>query len=297
MKRWALFGITALAIAMISAGSSGAKPLQLPPFKDKLFQYPGILETSHKGAFVKVTYDKYIDIHKRDVILEREVKRKYVSEKPRWSRKAMRMTVDKYLMKYYAVGRINKPAKFIVVYIHGSGGNRFQGVNDWTFGGNFNRIQNLVLRSGGLYLSPDFSNYGDKGTNQIKQMILRHAKISPDAPVFIACGSKGGFICWRLTRDAKILSRMGGMLLFGSTWDDDFFKSAAIRHRLPIYFGHGSWDNVLPWKRQFAFFKRIKKQISSYPTKFSLFNTGTHGTPIRMTDWRLILNWMLKIRG
>ena len=147
MKRWLLVGITASALVMASHAS--AKPLQLPPFKDKLFQYPGILETSHKGAFVKVTYDKYIDIHKRDVILEREVKRKYVSEKPRWSRKAMRLTVGKYLMKYYAVGQISKPAKFIVVYIHGSGGSRFQGINDWTFGGNFNRIQNLAVRNGG----------------------------------------------------------------------------------------------------------------------------------------------------
>jgi hypothetical protein len=294
-KMWC--SIMALAIAVVSVNSAIAKSLQLSPYKDKLFQYPGILETGHKGDFVKVTYDKYIDIHKRDVILEREVKRKYVSEKTRWSRKSMRLTVNKYLMKYFAVGEFKKPAKFIVVYVHGSGGSRFQGVNDWTFGGNFNRIQNLALRNGGLYLSPDFSDYGDRGTNQIKQMILRHSKRSPGAPVFIACGSKGGFICWRLTRDARILPLMGGMLLFGSTWDDEFFESAAIRHRLPIYFGHGSWDNVLPWKKQFAFFERIKKQIPSYPAKFSLFNTGTHGTPIRMTDWRLILNWMLKIRG
>ena len=290
-------GLIGLAAALLMPGLVIAEPLQLPPFKDKLFQYPGILETRYKGAFVKVTYDKYIDIHKRDVILEREVKRKYVSEKPRWSRKSMRMNVNGYLMKYFAVGRINKPAKFIVVYIHGSGGSRFQGVNDWTFGGNFNRIQNLTLRNGGLYLSPDFSDYGDKGTNQIKQLILRHAKNSPGAPVFVACGSKGGFICWRLTRDRDILPKMGGMLLFGSTWDDDFFKSAAIKRRLPIYFGHGSWDNVLPWERQFGFFKRIKKRSPNYPTKFSLFNTGTHGTPIRMSDWRLILNWMFKLRG
>ncbi len=285
------------SLALMVGSNAFAEPLQLPPFKDKLFQYPGILETGFKGDFVKVKYDKFIDIHKRDVILEREVKRKYVSEKPRWSKNAMRLKVDNYLMKYFAVGNIKKPAKFIVVYVHGSGGSRFQGVNNWTFGGNFNRIQNLAIRNGGLYLSPDFSDYGNKGTNQIKQMILRHARTSPGAPVFVACGSKGGFICWRLTRDREILSKMGGMLLFGSTWDDDFYKSAAIKRRLPIYFGHGTWDTVLPWEKQFAFFKRIKKTVSNYPTKFSLFDTGTHGTPIRMTDWRLILNWMFKLRG
>ncbi len=284
-------------LVVASTGSAHSKPLQLSPFKDDLFDYPGILETGFKGDFVKVTYDKYIDIHKRDVVLEREVQRKYVSEKPRWSRQAMRLMVDGYQMKYFSVGKINKPVNFIVVYIHGSGGSRFQGVNDWTFGGNFNRIQNLAIRNNGLYLSPGFSDFGDRGTSQISRLIQHHAKYSPGAPVFIACGSKGGFICWRLTRNREILPKLGGMLLFGSTWDDDFFKSSAYKRRLPIYFGHGSWDNVLPWKKQFGFFKRIKNGIKSYPAKFSLFNTGTHGTPIRMTDWRLILNWMLNKRG
>ena len=30
-----------------------------------------------------------------------------------------------------------------------------------------------------------------------------------------------------------------------------------------------------------------------YPARFVRFETGTHGTPIRMTDWRDTLNWML----
>ncbi len=274
-----------------------AKPLQLSPFKDDLFKYPGILATSHKGAFVKVKYDKYIDIHKRDVVLEREVQHKYVSQNVRWKRYAKSLQIGKYRMKYFAVGKIKGSAKFIVVYVHGSGGNRFQGVNDWTFGGNFNRIQNLVSLNSGLYLSPPVKDFGDKGAARIAQLIKHHAAASPGAPVFVACGSKGGFICWRLTRDASILAKMGGMLLFGSTWDEEFFKSAAIKRRLPIYFGHGSWDNVLPWKKQFNFFKRIKKRSASYPAKFALFDTGTHGTPIRMTDWRLILNWMLALKS
>ncbi len=271
-----------------------AEPLQLAPFKDQLFKYPGILETGHNGGFVKVKYDKYIDIHQRDIVLEREVRHQYVSQKPRRHRYSRRLQVGDYQMKYFAVGKVKGNAKFIVVYIHGSGGNRFQGVNDWTFGGNFNRIQNLVMRNGGVYLSPDFADFGDRGASQIARLIKYHAEKSPGAPVYVSCGSMGGFICWRLTRIPKVLEKMGGMLLFGSTWDEDFFNSAAIKRRLPIYFGHGSWDNVLPWKKQFGFFARIKKKSRSYPAKFALFETGTHGTPIRMTDWRLILNWMLR---
>lgn len=278
-------------------GSVYSKPLQLPSFKDKLFKYPGILETSYKGDYVKVAYDKYIDIHKRDIILERKVDYKYVSEIPWGRRSAQRLQIGKYRMKYFTVGKAKGRAKFIVVYLHGSGGNRFQGVNDWTFGGNFNRIQNLAYRNSGLFLSPAFEDFGDKGAKQISRLINYHAASSPDAPVFIACGSKAGFLCWRLTRDPAVLPKMGGMLLLGSTWDDAFFKSAAYRRKLPIYFGHGTWDNVLPWQKQFSFFENIKKKNSAYPAKFSLFNTGTHGTPIRMTDWRLILNWMLSLRG
>ncbi len=288
--------IAALAVFCALVLFARADPLQLPPFKDELFKYPGILETGHKGNFVKVKYDKYIDIHKRDIILERKVDYKYVSNIPWSERSAGRLKIGSYTMKYFAVGRRKGHARFIVVYIHGSGGSRFQGVNDWTFGGNFNRIQNLTYRNGGVFLSPAFEDFGDKGAAQLSQLIQRYVARSPDAPVFIACGSKGGFLCWRLTRDKKILPKLGGMLLLGSTWDDDFFKSEAWKRKLPIYFGHGSWDNVLPWKKQFAFFERIKKKNTAYPAKFALFETGTHGTPIRMTDWRLILNWMLSLK-
>lgn len=47
-------------------------------------------------------------------------------------------------------------AAFIVIYLHGRGGNRLQGINDFTFGGNFNRVKNLAALNGGLYLTPDF---------------------------------------------------------------------------------------------------------------------------------------------
>jgi hypothetical protein len=40
----------------------------------------------------------------------------------------------------------------------------------------------------------------------------------------------------------------------------------------------------------------IRRRSPGYPTKFMRFETGTHGTPIRMVDWRKALDWMLSLR-
>ena len=91
---------------------------------------------------------------------------------------------------------------------------------------------------------------------------------------------------------------ISGLMLMGSTSDDGFLKSAAFKEqRFPVYFGHGTRDIVINWKSQYAFYEKIKKAAPDYPVKFALFNTGSHGTPIRMTDWRLVLNWMLEVDG
>jgi hypothetical protein len=66
---------------------------------------------------------------------------------------------------------------------------------------------------------------------------------------------------------------------------------------LPIYLGHGTRDIVINWKNQDGFFKKVKAAAPGYPIKLAIFETGSHGTPIRMTDWRLILNWMLQTDG
>ena len=75
-------------------------------------------------------------------------------------------------------------AKAIVIYVHGRKGNRFQGANDAMFGGNFNRIKNLMVRNGGLYLSPGFPNLRKRGANEAKALMKEYAAKSPGAPSF-----------------------------------------------------------------------------------------------------------------
>ncbi|MBZ9922677.1 alpha/beta hydrolase, partial [Mesorhizobium sp. BR1-1-7] len=182
-----------------------------------------------------------------------------------------------------------------VLYLHGQGGSRKQGIDDFTFGGNFNRLKNLMAGNGGLYLSPDFSDFGDTGAAQVAALINHYAEHSPAAKIFVACGSMGGALCWKLAARNDTGRRINGLLLLGSLWDERFLASPAFRRHVPVFFGQGSHDVVFPVEKQEAFFRSIiaRSKAYPYPTRFVRFETGTHGTPIRMTDWRGTLNWML----
>ena len=227
---------------------------RLSPFKDRLFDYPGMLSGQPNDAFVIVDYDKRRDIHRRDKVWERQVHGEYVSMRPRRTQEDLTLQANGRTISYMRVGN-PRGAKAITIYVHGQGGNRFQGMNDASFGGNFNRIKNLMVRNDGVYLTLDVNDFEARGTADIKALMRRYlGQASGDARVYVACGSMGGFLCWRLAKDGDAARAMGGILLMGSTWDPSFLSSATYRSgRLPIYFGHGSWDEVYDWKKQAAF--------------------------------------------
>ncbi|MDN2581284.1 alpha/beta hydrolase [Aquibium sp. ELW1220] len=263
----------------------------LKPYKDDLFAYPGILESRDDGAYRIVDYREMRDINGRDEVPERRAHARYVSLSVR--RQQQNLSLDG--TGHVAVGR-TEGARFITVYLHGQGGSRKQGVDDFTFGGNFNRIKNLMVDNDGLYLSPDFPDFGDAGAAAVAGLINHYAKKSPQAPVFIACGSAGGALCHRLAKDGELVGRLGGLLLLGSLWDDGYVRSAAFRAKVPLFIGQGSRDKVFPVDRMEAFYRSVRAAAPGYPIRMVRFESGTHGTPIRMTDWRETLNWMLSAR-
>ena len=55
-----------------------------------------------------------------------------------------------------------------------------------------------------------------------------------------------------------------------------------------------SADTVFPVEKQEAFFRSVLGKSGKYPARFVRFETGSHGTPIRMSDWRDTLNWMME---
>lgn len=289
--RFLLAGLLSIFVAAASVSPAGAANT-LKPFKDELFAYPAVLSSEKGDRYRIVDYQELRDINERDQVPERRVKGEYVSTAVRKVQQDLMLKTDAGDIRHVAVGRTTG-AGIIVLYLHGQGGSRNQGADDFTFGGNFNRIKNLMAANGGLYLSPDFSDFGDKGVAQIAALIGHYAEASPQAKIIVACGSMGGALCWKLAGRQDTGASVDGLLLLGSLWDDSFLTSPAFKRRIPVFFGQGSKDPVFPVQNQEAFFRSILAKSSSYPTRFVRFETGTHGTPIRMTDWRETLNWML----
>jgi len=282
--------LAGLAGAALSLPSAAAEPLK--PFKDELFSYPAILSGDAGGTYRVVDYREARDIDGRDEIPERRVRGKYVATGVRKVQQDLVLDSEAGRIRHVAVGR-TAGARLVTLYLHGQGGSRSQGVDDFTFGGNFNRIKNLMAGNSGLYLSPDFSDFGSTGAAEIAALIGHYAEKSPQALFFVACGSMGGALCFELARDGRVAGRLGGLLLLGSMWDETFPASAAFRNRVPVFFGHGSRDTVFPIGRQEEFFRSLLGKSPDYPARFVRFESGTHGTPIRMSDWRETLNWML----
>jgi hypothetical protein len=285
-------GLAALVAACALTTAAVAQTFALKPFKDGLFAYPAIMVSEGGDFYRMVDYRKERDIHIRDEVPERRVQPHYVSTGVRRAQDDIVLDTKAGKIRHFTVGKADG-ASIITMYLHGQGGSRKQGVDDITFGGNFNRIKNLMAANGGLYLSPDFSDFAEKGTAEIKALLNHYIGRSFAAPIIVACGSMGGALCWNLARDPVIGPRLGGLLLLGSFPDENFLSSAAFRSKVPVFFGHGSQDTVIAVGEQENFFRSIAQKAPGYPVRFVRFETGSHGTPIRMTDWRTELNWML----
>lgn len=272
-------------LAVLVSGPVGA--LELRGHKDRLFAYPGILAVEEGGAFVIVDYDKMRDIHRRDQQPERRVRSRYVSL---GVKRHSRLAVHQANGREIEIGLTGEyaAARFAVIFVHGRGGDQRLGMNDYTFGGNFNRLKNLMVANGGAYLAPTIESFDDKGARDIKAVIE-----AGRAPVVLACASMGSIICAKLARDPAVVSRLAGMVLLGGAPDSGIVSSAAVKARLPIMFTHGSDDSVYDWKSQKAVFDRVRASSPDYPARFVLFNTGSHGTPMRMTDWKQTLEFVL----
>jgi len=289
--------VFAAALLLAPTGAE-AEDLRLAPYKDKLFANPKPFRTMYGGSLELVEYSVERDLYGRDDVPEKKAKAKFVSLDVDDAEFDLVLRDGAIETQLLAVGNVTDP-KVVVMFLHGHGAGREAGFNDWNFGGNFNRIKNLMLRNDGVYVSPSFSDFRDQGKDQVKGIMKAFAAASPGVPIFVACASAAAALCVSLADDSESRSMLAGVLFLGASPKDieaDAKVFTEASRSVPIFIGHGSEDPVVDWVRLELFLKTIKKASADYPIRFRLFVSGKHGTPMRMTDWRQVLNWMLEIR-
>jgi predicted esterase len=286
----AVLATVALLASLLPAGAKTARPApyRIEALKGDAFTVPTVLESDFGGDFVRVGYVPAAASDQAAAVLQASV--------PPAPQQELTFAHDGRTLKYFAVGDPSKPAKAIFVYVHGFGADRSQGMDETKFGGNFARLKRLVAVNGGIYLSPDFSGFGREAEGQIAALIADHVGRSPGAPVFVACISYGGGLCWRLAEAADETSPLRGVLVLGASVDRGFLKRKAVG-RPHIYLGIGTRDSFASSRSAEAFYKQLKTADPGYPIKLTIFDAGEHGTAIRLTDWTAVLNWMLDEKG
>lgn len=280
-----------LAVLSLPAASPAAA-IEIASHKDRLFRLPAVLEQADGGAFRVVDYREMRDINGRDQIPERRVKRNYVDLSVRRQSRMRTFSGGGRSIEIGEAGSMEN-ARFAVIFIHGRSGDRRLGMNDFRFGGNFNRLKNLVVKSGGVYLAPSVRSFDDHGLDDVEALIDGFRSRAGNAPVVLACGSMGSIICLSLARDEAAAAKLAGVVLLGGMPDPGLAGSPLVARQVPIAFVHGSNDSVYDWRAQKKVFDAIRARQPGYPASFVLLNTGSHGSPIRMIDWKPVLAGML----
>ena len=261
-----------------------ASALSINSYKDSLFDHERVLE--RRGDFYVIDYDEMRDVNGRDEIPVD----KTLDERVYLLDSSLERTSKKNNIRYHVAG-YPRVADFIVFFIHGNGGNRDLGFDDWTFGGNFNRLKNLAVRNNGAYVSPTV-RFNTNSMNNVGSMISQFKSDNPKAKIILACASQGGSVCWHLASSTIYANSISGMVFLGTAVNMPNLIVPYIKSGKPIVFAHGSSDPILPWKNLKRSYDRIRRSRKGYPIRYYLWDGGIHGSPVRTIDWRLTLNWI-----
>ena len=296
--RWSNALSVASILAAIATTPARSEPL-LDPYKDELFAYPAIVESGFGGDLITVPFDYQRDVLARDEEPDERTRPEYVSLDLVQEMSDLVLRRSGETVRYVGVGKTEGDAKVVVIFLHGLGATRHDGMNDWRSGGNLNRIKNLLVRNGGAYLSADYSAGRARAKREVAALIDAYAENSPGAPIILACASIGARICWDLAADPAAAARIDGMIMIAAVGRSSLAPSLAARspaERIPIYMAHGNRDRRVTPRDQLRLFNDIKAGAPDYPIRLVLFDGGVHRTPLRMIDWRLAINWMTEAR-
>ncbi len=292
--RFAWFGGITLSILLATTGySAQAADFQLKPYKEKLFKYRKPLVVEDNGAFLRAPYDPHRDINARDEVPVRKVKTYYTTSSTKRFQKDLSVQANGRTIKYFAVGALAGNSNMTVIFLHGRDGSRDLGVSDEKFGGNFNRVKTLMHKNGGIYISTNFTNFEEKGRQDIEALLRKYRPLTK-GPLVLACGSMGSGLCWRLANKPSSSRLIDGLVIIGGFPDKNFLaaRQKKAARKIPVYIAHGGIDYVYDWKAQKTFYQGLR-QVGA-PVRYVVFDGGKHGTPVRMIDWRVALNWIAK---
>lgn len=285
---------TSDTLSSAASGEAARVPINSPlaPFKDDRFAYRPPLEVRDGGDYSLIPYDEQRDINARDEIPVRKVRAGYIEALPNSTVSDFTYSAQGRTLAVHGAGKVEGGARFTVIYLHGKDGNRDWGFDDERFGGNFNRLKNLMVKNGGAYLSPDFTDFETDGLTDIAALLERQSARGA-GKVVIACGSLGNKLCWSVANNADLRKQVSGLVILSGFPDRDFLRVAysGAFSALPLYMAHGSRDPVYALEDMEDFYQALKAK--DQPARMTVFDTGNHGSPIRMIDWRQALNWIL----
>lgn len=293
IKRFFLNFSFGLLITIFFLSGPTLYAVELAPYKDRLFNYRKIIESRDNGDFLLINYDKQVDLYQRDEIPVRKVQSKYVRMGLRRHQTFEDFTYSGQNLPVGTISRGDNP-EFAVIFIHGRNGDRTLGMKDYAFGGNFNRLKNLAVRNNGIYITPTMPNFQSSGVAAISALITHLKDDKRVSQIILTCASMGSQICSQIAKRQADVARLSGLVILGGAPDSSLARSHATAMGLPIVLSHGTDDNVYSWRAQLKAYQQLKVRTPRYPVKLILFQTGVHGTPIRMIDWRQTLNWIFE---
>jgi predicted esterase len=104
----------------------------------------------------------------------------------------------------------------------------------------------------------------------------------------------GGEFCWGLLGQPRVLGAVSAVVMLSANNPPravEAMRTLAGKRTIPLLIGHGTRDKVFGWDGAKALYASLHAE--GYPVRFVSFETGNHGTPLRMLDWRDSLNWLL----
>lgn len=264
--------------------------------KQDLFKYQwGIKDNYNNWNIRLVDYSVKRDIENRDIIDVDKVFDKYVTLINEKNRTEEKIISNGKEIKYWKVvdNNLNKTdIETVTIYFHWMWWHRNQWINDYSFWWNFNRIQNLMLKNKWMYISTDFTDFWNTWTSEMILLMNEIKKEYPNSRFILVWASSGWELLWNIinkinkTNDIKNIKWI--VLLWSITTNNiEFFIN-----KIPIFIWHWTKDWNIPYTIKFDFYNKLKKIDSKYPIKVDLFDGGVHWTPIRMSDWYFILEFI-----